>query len=62
MSKDRLYARIREDDVIIREHFDTIKSSDYSYELRRLLEKAIVIERKEKEILDGMNIYNGQDS
>lgn len=62
MAKDRLYARIREDDTVIREHFKKVKSSDHSYEVRRLLEKAIEIERKEKEILDGIDIQIGQDS
>lgn len=60
--KDRLYARIRKDDDIIREHFEGIKSSDHPYEVRRLLEKAIKIERKEKEILEGIEIQVGQDS
>lgn len=62
MAKDRLYARIREDDDIIREHFAEVKQSDHPYEVRRLLEKAIKIERKEKEILDGIEIHVGQDS
>jgi|GEM_PF-6068331 len=62
MAKDRLYARIREDDVIIREHFANIKPSDHPYEIRRLLEKAILIERKEKEILEKVEIRIGQDS
>jgi hypothetical protein len=62
MAKDRLYARIREDDDIIREHFELVKQSDHPYEVRRLLEKAILIERKEKEILEGIEIHVGQDS
>jgi hypothetical protein len=62
MAKDRLYARIRNDDHIIREHFADVKESDHPYEVRRLLEKAIKIERKEKEILDGVDIQIGQDS
>lgn len=60
--KDRLYARIRKDDDIIREYFEEIKASDHPYEVRRLLEKAIKIERKEKEILEGAKIQVGQDS
>lgn len=60
--KDRLYARIRKDDDIIREHFEEVKESDHPYEVRRLLEKAIKIERKEKEILENIKIQAGQDS
>jgi hypothetical protein len=62
MATDKLYARIRKDDVILREHFDSVKQSDHPYEVRRLLEKAIKIERKEKEILEGIEIQVGQDS
>lgn len=47
--KDRLTARIRKEDELIKEHFSGIKDSDYPYEIRRLVEKAILIERKEKE-------------
>lgn len=62
MATDRLYARIRKDDNIIREHFDTIKVSDHPYELRRLVEKAILIEKKEKEILENAQNQVGQDA
>lgn len=57
MAKDRLYARIREEDTLIREHFSKIKQSDHAYEVRRLLEKAIKIEQKEKEILERTDIH-----
>ncbi len=50
--KDVLNARIRQDDTIIREHFSQIKDGDYPYEIRRLIEKAILIERKEKEFTE----------
>lgn len=50
--KDVLNARIRQDDIVIREHFSKIKDSDYPYEIRRLIEKAILIERKEKEFTE----------
>ena len=49
MSKDRIYVRIRKGDKVIREHFDSINESDYSYEARRLLELAIKSESKSKE-------------
>jgi hypothetical protein len=62
MAKDRLYARIRNGDDVIRNHFESVKQSDHPYEVRRLLEKAILIERKEKEILGGIEIHVGQDS
>jgi hypothetical protein len=51
MENDRLFARIRRDDDLIKEHFETVKRGDRAYEIRRLLEKAIKIERKEKESL-----------
>lgn len=60
MAKDKLFARIRKDDTLIKEHFEQVKDSDHSYEVRRLLEKAIRIERKEKEILETMDIYQSQ--
>lgn len=47
-----LVARIRKDDDLLREYFSNIKQSDWPYEIRRLLEKAIKIERKEKEIVE----------
>lgn len=53
--KDRLVARIRKEDNVLREHFSTIKESDYPYEIRRLLEKAILIERKNEENYDKTN-------
>ncbi len=62
MATDRLYARIRKDDKLIREHFDEVKQSDHPYEVRRLIEKAIKIERKEKEILERAEISVEQDS
>lgn len=62
MATEKLYARIRKDDDIIREHFETVKQSDHPYEVRRLIEKAIIIERKEKEILEGIEIHTEQDS
>lgn len=62
MASDRLFARIRQDDIIIKEHFEMIKPSDHAYEVRRLLEKAILIERKEKEIINKLNIQTKQDS
>jgi hypothetical protein len=62
MARDRLYARIRKDDIEIREHFENVKESDYAHEVRRLLEKAIRIERKEQEILEGKEIQERQDS
>lgn len=52
MENDRLFARIRQSDTILKEHFEFIKKGDRAHEIRRLLEKAIVIERKEKEILE----------
>lgn len=62
MAKDRLFARIRNDDEVIREHFEKVKDADHPYEVRRLLEKAILIERKEKEILEEAEIRSRQDS
>lgn len=62
MARDHLYARIREEDKLIREHFSKIKEGDYSYEIRRLLEKAIKIEQKEKKILKEMENQMEQDS
>ena len=48
-SSDRLFARIRKSDDVLREHFESIKDGDRAYEIRRLLEKAILQEREEKE-------------
>lgn len=62
MAKDRLYARIRKGDDLLREHFSTIKESDHSYEVRRLLEKAIKIERKEQEMIENEGIRIKHDS
>jgi hypothetical protein len=62
MTIEKVQARIREDDTIIREHFEEVKKSDHPYEVRRLLEKAILIERKEKEILEEIQKQTGQDS
>jgi hypothetical protein len=59
---DKLQARIRQDDKIIREHFSNIKKSDHPYELRRLVEKAIVSEQKEKELLEEVQKQHEQDS
>lgn len=50
--KDKLIARIRKEDNLIKEHFSKVKDSDYPYEIRRLIEKAIVIEQKEKEFIE----------
>lgn len=50
MAKDRLTARIRRDDTLLKNHFSDIKDSDHAYEVRRLLEKAIKIEQEEKEM------------
>lgn len=47
----RVTARLRKEDNLLREHFSKVKSSDQAYEVRRLLEKAIKMERKEQEIL-----------
>ena len=55
MPRDRVFARIRKDDTIIKEHFENIKDSDTSYEVRRLLEKAILIERKEKQVIENIS-------
>lgn len=51
MAAEKLVARIRKDDHLIREHFDKIKTSDHPYEIRRLLEKAIKIEQEEQELV-----------
>ncbi len=59
---EKIQARIRDDDDIIREHFLSVKKSDHPYEVRRLLEKAILMERKEKQILEGIEIQTGQGS
>lgn len=58
---DRLQARVREDDTLIREHFAGVKKSDHAHELRRLVEKAIAIERKEKELLEEAKKQKEQD-
>ncbi|HFF1838887.1 hypothetical protein P4388_32005 [Bacillus thuringiensis] len=52
MAAEKLVARIRKDDHILREHFDKIKSSDHPYEIRRLLEKAIKMEKEEQELIE----------
>ncbi len=59
---EKIQARIRDDDHILREYFSSIKKSDHPYEVRRLLEKAILIERKEKQFLEGIEIHSGQGS
>lgn len=59
---ETLQARIRKDDTIIREHFESVKKADHPYEMRRLLEKAILMERKEKELLEEMQKQPEQDS
>lgn len=59
---ERLQARVRSEDNIIREHFSKFKKSDHAYETRRLVEKAIKIERKEKEMLERIQKQTGQDS
>jgi hypothetical protein len=51
MAEGTLYARIRKEDDVLREHFSNVKKADHAFEVRRLLEKAILIERKEQEIL-----------
>ncbi|KAF2421668.1 MULTISPECIES: hypothetical protein [Bacillus subtilis group] len=62
MAKDRLYARIRKGDDLLREHFSQVKESDHAYEVRRLLEKAIKIERKQKEMIEDEGIHIKHDS
>lgn len=57
---EKLQARIRQDDEVIRDHFKKIKKSDHPYELRRLVEKAILIERKEEELLGGVQKQDEQ--
>ncbi|MFE9081989.1 hypothetical protein [Bacillus mobilis] len=52
MAAEKLVARIRKDDHLIREHFNKIKTSDHPYEIRRLLEKAIKIEQEEQELIE----------
>lgn len=46
----RLYARIRKHDDILREHFSKINNGDRAYEIRRLLNKAILAEREDNKI------------
>lgn len=62
MIVEKVQARLRADDQIIKEHFQEVKKSDHAYEVRRLLEKAILMERKEKEILEELQKQAGQDS
>lgn len=55
MSKDNnlvLFARIRQNDDLLREYFTKIKPNDRAYEIRRLLEKAIKIEQEEKRMIE----------
>lgn len=47
-TSDRLFARIRKSDDVLREHFSKVKDGDRAYEIRRLLEKAILAERDVK--------------
>ncbi|PVC75045.1 hypothetical protein C2I27_03935 [Priestia megaterium] len=61
-SNKKLYARIRKEDTLIQEHFEAVKDSDWPYEIRRLLEKAIKIERKEQEMFEQMRRQAQQDS
>jgi len=49
-----LYARIRKDDTLIRDHFDQVKSSDWAYEIRRLIEIGIKEDKKQKELLENI--------
>lgn len=58
----RLYTTIRADDDILRKHFDEVKKADIPYEMRRLMEKAIKIERKEQQIREEMELHKEQDS
>lgn len=51
LKKDVLTAKIRKEDEVLARHFSQIKSGDYPYEIRRLLEKAILQEKEEQEIL-----------
>lgn len=44
----RLFARVRKNDDVLREHFEKIKDGDRAYEIRRLLEKAILEENEGK--------------
>ena len=43
---NRLYARIRKRDEVIRNHFTSIDGKNRAKEIRRLLEKAILEENK----------------
>ncbi|CDQ41837.1 hypothetical protein [Virgibacillus salexigens] len=54
MSQDNnmLVARIRKNDDLLRNHFKDIKPNDRAYEIRRLLEKAITEEAKEKAYIE----------
>lgn len=51
---DTLVARIRKNDDLLREHFSKIKPNDRAYEIRRLLEKAILQEREEQKLIEKM--------
>lgn len=52
MPKDRIYVRIRKSDELIRNHFSSINEADYPYEARRLLNKSIELEQKEKKKIE----------
>lgn len=47
-----LVARIRKDDDLLRNYFKDIKPSDHAYEIRRLLEKSILIELEEQKEIE----------
>lgn len=47
-SANRLFARIRKNDHILREHFSKVESRNKAHEVRRLLEKAIIAEKEGK--------------
>lgn len=47
---NRLFARIRKGDDLLRGHFSDVKEGDRAYEIRRLLEKAIKVEQDEENL------------
>jgi hypothetical protein len=47
-----LQARLRKDDILLKKYFSKIKKGDWPYEIRRLLEKSIKTEQKEKQLLE----------
>ncbi|WP_169794182.1 hypothetical protein [Alicyclobacillus shizuokensis] len=53
---DKIHVRLREEDTLLREHFSKIKKGDHSHEARRLMEKALLIEKKEQEALKQLQV------